>query len=84
MERKELIMNDYRSKGYTTSQVARVLGISRRTMYNFLDNKTPAYKNVRYESLIRKLKPLHDMEYLTLEPLNSEAELIYDQIKEMK
>ena len=66
MERKELIMNEYKMKGYNTAQVARILGISRRGMYNFLDGKMPYYKAKRYEELIYNLKPLHDTEYTNL------------------
>jgi len=67
MERKEVIMNDYKMKGYNTSQVARVLGISRRSMYNLLEGNMPHFKTKLYEELIYKLKPLYNTDYIEKE-----------------
>ena len=61
---KQEIMALYKDKGYNTKQVASILGISRRGLYDLLDNKVPQDKRERYIKLIKRLKPLYNTAFM--------------------
>ena len=75
MINKEEIQRIYKEKGYTTTQVANILNISRRSLYNLFDGKMSQEKSHNYIKLIVHLKPLYNTNFINQEPkLDSNVE----------
>ena len=71
MKNEELIKS-YKEKGYTTTQVAKILGISRRSLYNLLEGKMPYESKSKYTKLIMRLKPLYNNAFIEEKPIKEE------------
>jgi len=75
LTKEQALKNEYKEKGYTTTQVAKVLNISRRNLYNFLEgNITNKDTYNRITKLIKQLRPLYNVAFMSMQPSNAQVE----------
>ena len=61
---KEELIKNYKEKGYTATQVAKILNISRRSLYNMFNGKMSQDKRDNYTKIILSLIPLYNTNFI--------------------